>query len=282
MKKLLPLLLCLFLFNSLSSWAQPTGLTYNTANYLCDLNQSWTLDTSPTAVAPTGSGENYGCLSGSSLNRPHWFRFYVSTGGNINMQVLPVLNTNLDHVVWGPFTDPFPPTIQSLGAPIHCSNSPILVDNIVINNQPSGAYYVIMVANQQGLNNSFRFVPNPGHTAVFGTSLSITLPNLVTVRSCDAAFPITYVPSVGVADLTFSGAGVNSSGTFNPSVAGVGTHIITVSGRPFNCPSVRTATCTVQVLPSPSTVSIDAIPGNGISYSTQSTTRILRGCSDIF
>jgi len=139
MKKLLLLFLYFACFGLIPVWAQQQpGLSYNSARFVCDVNQDWILDTSPTAVAPTGSGENYGCLTGSSLQRPHWFRVYVATGGNINLRVLPVLNTNLDHAVWGPFQDPNPSSIAGLGAPINCSNSPINLDDIELINQPAG------------------------------------------------------------------------------------------------------------------------------------------------
>ena len=276
MKKLLLLFLYFACFGLIPVWAQQQpGLSYNSARFVCDVNQDWILDTSPTAVAPTGSGENYGCLTGSSLQRPHWFRVYVATGGNINLRVLPVLNTNLDHAVWGPFQDPNPSSIAGLGAPINCSNSPINVDDIELINQPAGGYYIIMVTNQQGLNgpnNTFRFVPNHGNTAVFGTELTLITPSFQSVRSCEASFPILVAPIGQVSNLTYSGVGVSSNGIFAPSAAGVGTHIITVSGRPYGCSATLSVQCTVQVVSSPSTVSIGALPTNGISYLNPSVT----------
>ena len=113
MKNISPLFLFLFFLVSIRVSANNPGITYQTASYLCGTTPpvSWNL-TSVAIPVQAQNGPNYGCLSGNSLNRPHWFRLYVSQSGRMNLRVQHTVNTNLDHVVWGPFTDANTPVVS--------------------------------------------------------------------------------------------------------------------------------------------------------------------------
>lgn len=81
---------------------------------------------------------------------------------------------------------------------------------------------------------------------------TITFPAVESVCANAAAFQILNVLPAGG---TYSGVGVNASGLFTPSVAGVGTHTITyVCTNANSCSSTKTQTITVKPMPNASLI----------------------------
>ncbi len=238
-----------------------SGPTIDNATQLCGITSSTQYLVRDSVAAPNSSpssyaqaGPNYGCLGSTgstSTLRPHWFRFEVGSPGTLHMAVVPTLSNNLDYVVFGPFSTPTPaPSDPIFQNPIACSNSLTLVDTIrLFNITFSNQYYFILITNPEGRSGTFSFVPTPAiHNIGLGSSLRFVNNNVqALVCGPQIALQTNISPSL-VSDFLISGQGINpSTGLFNPAVAGVGSHIITVSGRPFGCPVVRTSTCTVNV-----------------------------------
>jgi len=266
-----------------------TGPTIDNATQLCGITSSTQYLVRDSVAAPNGSpssyaqpGPNYGCLgsSGSSSTlRPHWFRFEVGSPGTLHMAVVPTLSNNLDYVVFGPFSTPTPtPLDPAFQNPIACSNSLTLVDTIrLFNITFSNQYYFILITNPEGRSGSFSFVPTPIiHNIGLGSSLRFVTNNFQALV-CDTprVLQTNISPSL-VSDFLISGPGIiPSTGLFNPAIAGVGSHIITVSGRPFGCPFVRTSTCTVNVTNILSSVNVvsfgNLIPGANNSVNVTAT-----------
>jgi len=266
--------LCLtlnFLFgvNFLYAQAILPGTTYNSATHLCSISpsQAFVADSSlvPQFAQPLPIGSNYGCLgSGNShhLKRPHWFTFQATSSGLLSLIIQPTLNNDLDFALFGPFSNL--PSAANLGTPTQCSNSTILVDTINIGVSVN-QYYVLLITNPEGRNGNFSFIPNSNvNTASLGSVLSF-IPNLPSsVLVCAPPFLLETLPSSSnISGLRFSGPGVDSiSGLFNPSNAGVGTHLIQVSGSLFGCQGVYSASYFVTVTALPSVTNISVNPTN--------------------
>ena len=259
----------LFGVNFLYAQAIAPGSTYNSATHLCSISpsQAFVADSSlvPQFAQPLPSGSSYGCLgSGNShhLKRPHWFTFQATSSGLLSLIIQPTLNNDLDFALFGPFSNL--PFAANLGTPIQCSNSTVLVDTINIGVSVN-QYYVLLVTNPEGRNGNFSFIPNSNvNTASIGSVLSFN-PNLPSsVLVCASPFLLeTFPSSSNISGLRFSGPGVDSiSGLFNPSNAGVGTHLIQVSGSLFGCQGVYSASYFVTVTALPSVTNISVNPTN--------------------
>lgn len=259
----------LFGVNFLYAQAIAPGSTYNSATHLCSISpsQAFVADSSlvPQFAQPLPSGSSYGCLgSGNShhLKRPHWFTFQATSSGLLSLIIQPTLNNDLDFALFGPFSNL--PSAANLGTPIQCSNSTVLVDTINIGVSVN-QYYVLLVTNPEGRNGNFSFIPNSNvNTASIGSVLSFN-PNLPSsVLVCASPFLLeTFPSSSNISGLRFSGPGVDSiSGLFNPSNAGVGTHLIQVSGSLFGCQGVYSASYFVTVTALPSVTNISVNPTN--------------------
>ena len=259
----------LFGVNFLYAQAIAPGSTYNSATHLCSISpsQAFVADSSlvPQFAQPLPSGSSYGCLgSGNShhLKRPHWFTFQATSSGLLSLIIQPTLNNDLDFALFGPFSNL--PSAANLGTPIQCSNSTVLVDTINIGVSVN-QYYVLLVTNPEGRNGNFLFIPNSNvNTASIGSVLSFN-PNLPSsVLVCASPFLLeTFPSSSNISGLRFSGPGVDSiSGLFNPSNAGVGTHLIQVSGSLFGCQGVYSASYFVTVTALPSVTNISVNPTN--------------------
>jgi len=255
--------------NFLYAQAIAPGSTYNSATHLCSISpsQAFVADSSlvPQFAQPLPSGSSYGCLgSGNShhLKRPHWFTFQATSSGLLSLIIQPTLNNDLDFALFGPFSNL--PFAANLGTPIQCSNSTVLVDTINIGVSVN-QYYVLLVTNPEGRNGNFSFIPNSNvNTASIGSVLSFN-PNLPSsVLVCASPFLLeTFPSSSNISGLRFSGPGVDSiSGLFNPSNAGVGTHLIQVSGSLFGCQGVYSASYFVTVTALPSVTNISVNPTN--------------------
>jgi len=231
-------------------FAQP-NTTYPTAQFLCNVSSgSYTLNTSN--LYYNIPGLDSGCLN--STKNPHWFRFQITSPGDIRWQMTPTSNANLDVIVYGPFNDPNPGLSAFVPANrAFCSNDPILLDNIVLNNVAAQQFYLMMVVSQEGNPGTFSFIPQAGNTASIGTAIRFCFANPTTITSCTPSFQLCTWPAISdISNVTFSGPGVNpTTGLFSPSLAGVGTHTITVLGNPYGCGSTQSANYTINVVACP-------------------------------
>ncbi|MFM8317475.1 MAG: hypothetical protein ACKOAV_03780, partial [Bacteroidota bacterium] len=129
-----------------------------------------------------------------------------------------------------------------------------MVANVVQNR-----YYILFISNQEGYAGTFSFRPAVGNGAIFTSTISSAITNPLTIAQCSPPFSIsTWPSSADITGLTFSGPGVNpSTGSFDPDIAGVGTHLITISGNPYGC-GVTSATYSISVTNCPTVPVISA------------------------
>jgi len=268
MKKLLHFCSQLFLFFLFGNFLFYSELnaqtTYETATYLCNTNSSYTLN-SPVSNVPAQVGPDYGCIP-APVNAI-WFRFQVSSGSNLNWQLLPVNNSNLDFVLWGPFTNP-DPGASALTASNRrfCTNDPILVENLTLSSVVANSYYILAVFNMDRTAGNFSFVPQANNNVVLGSTIVSNPSNPATITQCTPPFTISTLPAASqISNLNFSGNGIidAANGIFSPSVAGIGTHTITITGSPYAC-APRSALYTITVNPCPYQPSIQNPSGRTI------------------
>jgi hypothetical protein len=221
------------------------GTTCATSEVLCDPN---TTITATTGVASLGS---VSCL-GSTPN-PAFYTLYISGSGNIDLALTDSPARDLDFAIWGPFTDPtgncgatFP-----TGAIPDCSfaggTTPEQID---FTGAQQGEFYMLLVTNFSDLATDITLAPNAGHTATLSGPLDFDLVSsgpFTTnsgVQDLETAPPSTD-PSVTVN--SFSGTGITNAttGEFDPSIAGIGTHTITVDGTSYGCPVIKSRDITV-------------------------------------
>lgn len=258
-------LLVMLIIWSPKTFAQvlPSGQTYQDAKFLCSItNQvSYNLntDTSGQANHLAQLGPNYGCL-GATPVRPMWFRFQAGNSASLRMIPQPTTNANLNFVMYGPFQNPNP-SISDLNASniIACTNSPSLVDTIVAS-VIQNRYYILLLSNQEGYKGTVFFRTTVGNTAILTSTIAPSITNPITVVQCSAPFVInTWPSSSDISNLTFSGPGVNpNTGSFDPNTAGVGNHVITISGNPYDCGSTTT-TYSISVTNCPTVPAISAV-----------------------
>jgi hypothetical protein len=262
--RLLRLFLLLLFGQTLLMSGVHAQTTYETATYLCNTNSSYVLNT-PASDELAQSGPNYGCNSGAV--NALWYRFQISSGTRLHWQLLPLNNSNLDFVLWGPFANPDPGTAALNASNIrYCTNSPILIENIDVSPVSVGSYYILAVFNADRTPGSFSFVPQTGNNVVLGSSIVSAPINPSTIAACTPPFNIQTFPSSGnITNVSFSGNGITNSttGTFDPSVAGVGTHNITITGSPYGC-APRAAIYTITVSNCPFTPTISNPSGQNV------------------
>lgn len=271
MSRLFAYFACLQVIAMFALWPQlaigntPSATVYQNARFLCGIGGSSPVsynlntDTSGQASFQAQSGPNYGCL-GSTPVRPHWFRFQAANTALLRMIPQPTSNANLNFVLYGPFQSPNP-VLSDLNAAsiLGCSNSPALLDTVVAN-VIQNRYYILFISNQEGYAGTFSFRPTVGNGAIFTSTVASAISNPLTISQCSPPFTIsTWPSSADISGLTFSGPGVNpSSGSFDPDIAGVGTHLITISGNPYGC-GVTNATYSISVTNCPTVPVISAI-----------------------
>lgn len=252
------------LWPQMASGNTPPATVYQNARFLCGIGGaspvSFNLNTDTIGQASyqAQNGPNYGCL-GSTPVRPHWFRFQAANTATLRMIPQPTSNANLNFVLYGPFQNPNP-VLSDLNSTtvLACSNSPALLDTLVAN-VVQNRYYILFISNQEGYAGTFSFRPAVGNGAIFTSTISSAITNPLTIAQCSPAFSIsTWPSSADITGLTFSGPGVNpSTGSFDPDIAGVGTHLITISGNPYGC-GVTSATYSISVTNCPTVPVISA------------------------
>lgn len=244
--------------------AQASNATYEDALFICNVGSgSYPLNTSNSFYNIPGLDS--GCLN--STKNPHWFRFQIITPGNIRWQMTPTSNANLDVIVYGPFNNPNPGLSALVPANrAFCSNNPILLDNIALNNVAANQFYLMMVVSQEGNSGSFSFIPQAGNTASIGTAIRFCFANPTTISSCSPSFELCTWPALShISNFSFSGPGVNpTTGVFSPSLAGVGVHTITLVGNPYGCGSTLVANYTVNVTACPCVPGINNLSGQTV------------------
>jgi len=248
----------------LSSAQAQSNTTYETATYLCNTNLPYTLHTPPSNV-PAQVGPDYGCNPGAV--NANWFRFQVAAGSRLHWQLLPVNNSNLDFILWGPYNNPNPgATSLTSGNIRYCTNNPILIENLDVSPVTSGGYYILAVFNSDRTPGNFSFIPQAGNDVILGSSIISAPGNPGSVVECTPPFTIaTYPDAASITGLTFTGNGItnSSTGVFSPSVAGIGSHTITISGSPYGC-AQRIGTYTINVTPCPYPPSISNPSGRNV------------------
>ncbi len=105
-------------------------------------------------VSISEPGAVYGCLA--THPNPTWFYLPISQSGNINLKIEQNFSvdftgtaTDVDYVVYGPYSSPSSPCYNQLTADkiVSCSYSAAATEFPVISNAIDGQYYLIMVTN---------------------------------------------------------------------------------------------------------------------------------------
>ena len=153
-----------------------------------------------------------------------------------------------------------PTTIRTPGATSltsgnirYCTNNPILIENLDVSPVTSGGYYILAVFNSDRTPGNFSFIPQAGNDVILGSSIISAPGNPGSVVECTPPFTVaTYPDAASITGLTITGNGItnSSTGVFSPSVAGIGSHTITISGSPYGC-AQRIGTYTINVTPCP-------------------------------
>lgn len=264
-------------FNSAVQTNAVTAPTTYTAtlNYACGMTSSGTVTVTPTPlpvitamgpycnndatqyplVATPGGGTWSGPGVGSSLSGYFFTPFSAGTGTHTITYTYVPFPGCTTIVTTSIVVSPAPVITFGNNGP-YCSAQPL--QNLFV--QPtlgtwSGTGITGSVPNQQfdpsvGPGNYVLTytVTSGGCTSTSTTTVTVTPPPVVTINAitpvCQYDSPQTLTVSAGTG--TFSGTGV-SGNQFSPSVAGVGSFLITFNGMVGNCPV--TATTTIVVLP---------------------------------
>ncbi len=231
------------------------GTTCGSSEVLCDPNTSFPLGT---GGADLGAID---CLGDSPS--PNFYTLTISQSGDLDINILaegpdPTTtddDADVDFAIWGPFTSPTGNCAGNLptGPIPDCSYSAASSEDVQVPGVVAGEVYILMITNYlDDANNNVTLSPNGGNTAALGAPL-INFTGTTNFADTDAAVNLTTDPANGSTGTSFtcSGPGITDGAncTFDPAVAGVGCHDITLVGTAFSCPVNQTTAMAICVCP---------------------------------
>ncbi|WP_157943738.1 MULTISPECIES: Ig-like domain-containing protein [Arenibacter] len=253
------------------------GPTCPKAEILCTPNAAFPARTSgpnfgavPSCAGNQAVNNCTSCTVNSTANSA-FYTLTIVKSGNLYLTLSNSGLRDVDFAIWGPYTSPdavancsggnFPP-----GNPFDCSYSGGATEQIDIPNVKRGESYILLIANYSGRSTNITLVPNNingTNTAGMGGPLAFSesQPQEILINSAPANLQTN--PPIGnpnLSNVNFSGSGItnSSTGTFDPAIAGLGSHAITVTGDSWGCP----VTTTIDILVEEDT------DGDGIYNST--------------
>jgi gliding motility-associated-like protein len=207
MRKYLLLLLLTILFSN--TYGQ--GPNLNGASAFCASGAGLTYNNSCNGSAAQ-PGINYGCV----LTQPNaaWFFVQVDAPGTLAFQISQVSNggapIDVDFIAWGPFPITVPQTMPAPGQltggnTVGCSYSTAAVENLTINNNTGGVFYVIVITNFSG---------QCGQITLTQTNLGA--PGAGTTN-CDVVCPTTMSPDAVICQSTVQIVSITPQNPTTPS-----------------------------------------------------------------
>ncbi|MCG8894684.1 hypothetical protein G1K73_13125, partial [Tenacibaculum finnmarkense] len=258
-------ILFLFLF---SNYIIAQGTTCINAEVLCTPNAAFPAQTSAADLGPLPSCGTNGQAPGfpvnstlSSTPNPAFYTLQVVESGDLFLFINTSPAKDVDFAIWGPFASPdviancsgnnFPP-----GAPIDCDYSTDSSEQIDVSGVLAGQTYILMIANYSGEATDVTLSPNNDHginTATLGGPLGFDVIQPDSYSVLDSPANMIISPAItdpNISSVNFSGTGITdaTNGVFDPSVAGVGIHTVTVTGTSYACSVVRTIDINVHNL----------------------------------
>ena len=235
--------------------------TCSNALVLCNPNASFAAATTGANLGaiPTCAGtfeqNNCSWCTLQSAPRPAFYVFTVTKSGDLYMNINTSPQRDVDFALWGPFTSTNMSTIcgpngYPSGFPIDCDYSNATSESIDVPNVISGQIYVLMITNYSGQSTNITLAPRAENSALLGGPFAFDGSQNTVFGLTDPPVNLSTIPSNGTAstNVTFSGPGITNAtqGTFNPAIAGFGTHTISANGMSNGCSVSRTLV--VQVL----------------------------------
>ncbi|MCK0158746.1 hypothetical protein MWU65_16255, partial [Cellulophaga sp. F20128] len=243
------------------------GTTCPTAEILCTPNAAFPASTSGSnlGAVPTCSGNQVvNKCSSCTVNSTPRSAFYTLTvvePGDLFLTLSNSALVDVDFAIWGPFTSPdavdncnggnFPP-----GNPFDCSYDPGPTEQIDIPNVKRGESYILLIANYSGISTNITLVPNNAgsgvNTAGLGGPLAFSDTQTQQFALNSPPSNLQTNPAIGdpnLSNVNFSGSGITNAanGTFDPAIAGLGTHTVTVTGDSWGCPVTTTLDVVVEL-----------------------------------
>lgn len=122
------------------------GQACDIPNSFCSETIIYPAGTGGTVTAPVGPA--YDCL-GSQPN-PAWFNMQVQSSGPMGFNISAA--SDIDFIIWGPFTNPTGACVTGLTAAtvVDCSFSGTNNESAAIPNAIAGEYYIVMITNYSG------------------------------------------------------------------------------------------------------------------------------------
>lgn len=247
--------ICFTVLSSTYSTLNAQGPTYTQAVVRCAPNAAFPAETSASNLgslpACGTTNQHSGYPVSPTLFQTHNPAFYtlsVVESGDIYLQINSSPNKDIYFAIWDSFSLPevtancsggnFPP-----GIPIDCDYSAATFEEIDVPDAIAGKSYMLMICNFSGDATDVTLSPNTSNgtnTAALGGALGFKASAVGPCTTTDpsANLPIsTTLSDPNVSGVSFSGPRITDTdnGTFDPVVAGIGTHTLTVSGLSYSC-----------------------------------------------
>lgn len=245
MKKIIILVIAIL---GLNYTAYSQGASCAASEVLCNPNTTFPGSTGGSGGG--GVGVDYGCLS--SQPGPAWYTINVATSGDITLTMTNSGGFDIDFALWGPFTTA-DVCGAAMGAPTSCDYTTAPGGTINLVGATQGQWYKLIVANFSGSPTNISMTQTAG-TGGLGGPLAFSATGAGPFFSTDAAVvlgtsPPASDPNVSITSITGTGVTNTSTGDFDPAVAGIGTHTITLVGTSYGCPVTTTSDIVVSAPP---------------------------------